>query len=225
MPLLLGRTVSEVLPQAGVGVDLQDEDGGAHRTVVQAVADDLLTVRRPAALAPGAPLLIGAGLLVSWSSGENAVTKVRGRIAAIRYDGDLLLWDLALLGEPWLEQRRRWARVALTGPITVTELVDEARSLPAGVEHGELLDISEVALRCVLPSGAIWASRRNARLRLAFALPDRDVELDARVLTSRVPAGTPDRREVVAQFEPDPEQTEALRRYVASHADDAGRVG
>jgi hypothetical protein len=217
--------VSEVLPQSGDGVDLQDEDGGQHRTVVLAVADGLLTVRRPAALAPGVPLLIGAGLLVSWSSGENAVTKVRGRISAIRYDGDLLLWDLALLGEPWQEQRRRWARVALTGPITVTEVVDEARSLPAGVEQGELLDVSEVALRCVIPAGAIWASRRNARVRLRFALPDRALELVGRVLTSRIPAATPDRREVVAQFEPDPEQTEALRRYVAEHQSDAGRVG
>jgi len=217
--------VFEVLPQSGDGVDLQDEDGGQHRTVVLAVADGLLTVRRPTALAPGVPLLIGAGLLVSWSSGENAVTKVRVRISAIRYDGDLLLWDLALPGEPWQEQSRRWTRVALTGPITVTEVVDEARSLPAGVEHGELRDVSEVALRCVIPAGAIWASRRNARVSLRFALLDRALELVGRVLTSRIPAGTPNRREVVAQFEPDPEQTEVLRRYVADHQSDAGRVG
>ena len=115
--------MSEGLPQSGDGVELRDEDGGEHRTDVQAVAGELLTVRRPAALAPGVPLLIGAGLLVSWSSGENAVTKTRARISAIRYAGDLLLWDLALLGEPWQEQRRRWARVALTGPILVTEVV------------------------------------------------------------------------------------------------------
>jgi PilZ domain-containing protein len=215
--------VSEVLPQPGVGVELRDEDGGEHRTVVQAVADGLLTVRRPAALPPGVPLLIGAGLLVSWSSGENAVAKVAARITAIRYDGDLLLWDLGLLGEPWQEQRRRWVRVALTGPITVTEVVDEARTLPPGVEHGELLDISEVALRCVIPAGAIWASRRNARVSLSFALPDQQLELVGRVLTSRIPAGTPNRREVVAQFEPDPAQTEALRRYVAGHR--SGAVG
>ena len=214
--------MSEVLPQSGAGLDLRDEDGGEHRTVVQAVAGELLTVRRPAALAPGVPVLIGAELMASWSSGENAVTKVRARIAAIRYDGDLLLWDLALLGEPWQEQRRRWARVTLTGPITVTEVVDEARSLPAGSEHGELLDISEVALRCVIPAGAIWASRRNARLRLRFALPDRQFELDGRVLTSRIPAATPDRRELVAQFEASAEQTEAVRRYVASRLAVAG---
>ena len=211
----------EVLPQPGDGVVLQDEDGGEHRSSVQAAADGLLTVRRPAALAPGTPLLIGAELLVSWSSGENAVTKLRARITAIRYDGDLLLWDLAPLGEPWREQRRRWARVELTGPITVTEVVEEARTLPSGVEHGELLDISEVALRCVISSGAIWASRRNARVRLGFALPgqaseDQPFELDGRVLTSRIPGGSPDRREVVAQFEAMPEQREALRRYVAS---------
>jgi hypothetical protein len=95
--------------------------------------------------------------------------------------------------------------------------VDETRALPAGGEQGELLDISEVALRCVIPAGAIWASRRNARLRLSFALQDEPFELDGRVLTSRIPPRTPSRREVVAQFEPEPEQVEALRRFVGSH--------
>jgi hypothetical protein len=211
-----------MLPQSGERVELLDEDGGEHRSAIHSVSDGMLTVRRPAALAPGVPVLIGAELVVCWSAGEDAVSKVRGCIAAIRYDGDLLLWDLALVGEPWREQRRRWARVELTGPITVTEVVDEARSLPAGSEHGELLDISEVALRCVIPAGAIWASRRNARLRLSFTLPDQPFELNARVLTSRVPAGTPNRREVVAQFEAAPEQLEALRRYVAARLSEAG---
>ena len=108
----------------------------------------------------------------------------------------------------------------LTGPITVTEVVDEARALGAGVEHGELLDISEVALRCVIAAGAIWASRSNARLRLSFVLQDEPFELDGRVLTARIPPRTPSRREVVAQFEPEPEQIEALRRFVDSHLPD-----
>ncbi len=215
----------EVLPQAGDRVALRDEDGGEHRSSVHAAAPESLTVLRPTALAPGVPLLKGAELVVSWASGENAVSKVRARIAAIRYDGDLLLWDLALLDEPWSEQRRRWARVELTGPITVTEVVDEVRSLPAGTEYGELLDISEVALRCVISAGAIWASRRNAQVRLSFALLDEVLELNGRVLTSRIPGGMPSRREVVAQFEPAPEQAEALRRYVEGRLDEAGRLG
>jgi len=210
--------VPEVLPHAGDGVLLQDEDNGEHRSQVHAHASELLTVRRPAELPPGVPLLIGAELVVSWSSGDNAVSKVRARIAAIRYEGEQLLWDLALSGEPWREQRRRWARVEVTGPITVTEVVAEGRSLPPGVEHGDLLDVSEVALRCVIAAGAIWAARRNALLRLDFALAGERFQLDGRVLTSRIPAGTPGRREVVAQFEAAPEQAEALRRYVASRS-------
>jgi len=228
-PLLLGRAVSERLPQPGDGVVLHDEDGVEHRSAVHAAAE-LLTVRRPAALAPGTPLLIGAEVLVSWSAGDNAVCKLRSRIDRIRYDGDLLLWDLAPIGEPWQEQRRRWSRAALTGPITVTEVAAEARSLPPGVEHGELLDISEVALRCVIPAGAIWASRRGAQVRLSFAfpdqaLPDQACELVGKVLTSRIPKGTPDRREMVAQFEASPEQLESLRRYVAGRLADAERTG
>ena len=93
--------------------------------------------------------------------------------------------------------------------------------LPTGVEHGELLDISEVALRCVIAAGAIWASRRNARLRLSFVLQDEPFQLEGRVLTSRIPPRTPSQREVVAQFEPDPKQVEILRRFVESHRPDA----
>jgi len=44
------------------------------------------------------------------------------------------------------------------------------------VEQGELLDISEVALRCVISSAAIWAFRRNAQVRLSFTVPDEALE-------------------------------------------------
>lgn len=220
-----------MLPQPGDAVVLQDEDGGEHRSAVHAAAE-LLTVRRPAALAPGTPLLIGAEVLVSWSSGENAVSKLRARIARIRYDGDLLLWDLAPLGEPWQEQRRRWARAELTGPVTVTEVVAEVRALPPGVEHGELLDVSEVALRCVIPADATWAFRRNAEVLLSFTMPDAPAptepgsfELAGRVLTSRIRNGSPSRREMVVQFEASPEQVESLRRYVARRLPAAERPG
>jgi hypothetical protein len=181
----------------------------------------MLTVLRPA-LAPGAPLLIGAELVVSWSSGADTVGKVHARIAAIRYQDDVLLWEFTLLGEPWSEQRRGWVRVQLSGPITVTQVVQEGLTLPSAVEHGELLDISEVALRCELAAGAIWASRRYARIRLSFALHEHELELAGRVLTSRLPADRPSRREVVAQLEPAPRQADVLRRYLAARQDGTG---
>jgi hypothetical protein len=206
----------EVLPQPGDGVVLKDADQTEHRSSVYASAPELLTVLRPADLVPGAPLLIGAELVVSWSSGTDTVAKVRARIAATRYQGDLLLWDFALLGEPWSEQRRGWTRVQVSGPITVTQVVQEGLTLPGAVEQGELLDLSEVALRCVIAAGAIWASRRSARIRLSFALHEQELELAGRVLTSRLSPGTPSRREVVAQLEPAPWQAEVLRRYLAA---------
>jgi hypothetical protein len=206
----------EMLPQPGDGVVLKDADHGEHRSLVYATAPQLLTVLRPADLPPGAPLLIGAELVVSWSSGAETVGKVHARIAAIRYQDERLLWDFALLGEPWSEQRRGWTRVQMSGPITVTQVVQEGLTLPGEVEHGELLDISEVALRCAIAAGAIWASRRSARIRLSVTLHEQELELVGRVLTSRIPAGTPSRREVVALLEPEPWQAEVLRRYLAA---------
>jgi hypothetical protein len=206
----------EGLPQPGDGVTLKDADSGEHSSSVYASAPELLTVLRPADLPIGAPLLIGAELVVSWSSGVETVSRVHARIAATRYQGELLLWDFALLGEPWSEQRRGWTRVQMSGPITVTQIVQEGLTLAGEVEHGELLDLSEVALRCTIAAGAVWASRRSARVRLSFTLPEQQLELAARVLSSRIPAGTPGRREVVAQVEPEPWQAEVLRRYLAA---------
>ncbi len=206
----------DVLPQPGEGVVLKDADRGEHRSSVYASAPELLTVLRPADLPLGAPLLIGAELVVSWSSGAETVGNVHARIAATRYQGEVLLWDCALLGESWSEQRRGWTRVQMSGPITVTQVVQEGLTLPGGVEHGELLDLSEVALRCGIAAGAVWASRRSARVRLGIALQEQELELAGRVLSSRLPAGTPGRREVVAQLEPEPWQAEVLRRYVAA---------
>lgn len=156
----------EVLPQPGDGVILKDADQGEHRSSVYASTPERLTVLRPADLPLGAPLLVGAELVVSWSSASGTVTKVHARIAATRYQGEVLLWEFALLGEPWSEQRRVWTRVQMSGPITVTQVVQEGLTLPGEVEHGELLDLSEVALRCRIAAGAVWASRRSARVRL-----------------------------------------------------------
>jgi hypothetical protein len=213
----------EVLPQPDDGVVLQDVNHGEHRSSVYASAPQLLTVRRPAELTPGAPLLIGAELVVSWSSGVDTVGKVHARIAATRYQDDVLLWDFALLGEPWSEQRRGWVRLQVSGPITVTQVVQEGLTLPGAVEHGDLLDISEVALRCAIPAGAVWASRRYARIRLSFALDEQGLELAGWVLTSRIPPGTPGAREVVAQLEPAPRQAEVLRSYIAARQAGSGR--
>jgi hypothetical protein len=207
--------MTDALPQPGDRVVLRDADHAEHASSVYASAPRLLTVLRPADLAPGAPLLIGAELVVSWSSGPDTVGKVHARIAATRYQDDVLLWEFALLGEPWSELRRGWTRVQMSGPITVSQVVQEGLTLQSAVEHGELLDISEVALRCVIPASAIWASRRSARIRLGFALDEHELELAGRVLTSRIAAGDPTRRELVAQLEWTPSQAEVLRRYLA----------
>ncbi|MGX7678946.1 PilZ domain-containing protein [Jatrophihabitans sp. DSM 45814] len=205
-----------MLPEVGQSVVLSDEDGGEHRSETRGVSAEQLTVLRPEQLAVGVPLLIGADLTLSWASGDGAVNKVRARIAKMRHDGETRLWDLEPTGEPWREQRRSWVRVPASGPITVTELVDEIRSLAPRTATGELLDISEVANRCLIDASAIWAARRNARVRATFALGSHEVQLDGRVTASKFSADGADRREVVIQFDQPVPAADTLRRHVQS---------
>jgi len=209
--------VLEWLPGTGTSVELLDSDGGRHRSQVAGTSGERLTVLRPAALPPGAPVLIGAEVTVSWTAGENLVGLVAARIARISYAGAELLWELEPTGEPRTEQRRQWARVPASGPVELTEVVDDLRSTAPGVVAGELLDVSEVAVRCAVPADAVWTARRGGQVRLSFELAGAAVSASGRLLLSRLPAGTPGRREVVVQLEPDPVSVEELRRYVAAH--------
>jgi len=208
--------VSEELPGIGAAVVLRDQDGGEYRSQVQERGEGTLSVRRPAVLAPGAPVLIGDQLTVSWAAGDNLVGLVRARIATIRYAEAGLLWELAGLAEPWTEQRRQWVRVPAIGPVVLTERADAIRSLAPGVAEGELLDVSEVAVRCEVPVAAIWASRRGGAVGVRFELAGEPVEVEGTILASRVPPAAPSRREVVVRFEPPAPVAEVLRGYIRS---------
>jgi len=155
-------------------------------------------------------------MTLAWANGDSAVNRVRARVATMRYDGEDRLWDLEPLCTPWREQRRLWVRVAATGPMTVTEIVDDVRSVEPKTASGELLDISEIATRYLMEARAIWACRRNARVRASFSLGVDEVELDGRVIASRVSGEDAERREIVMLFDQPVAVAETLRRHVHS---------
>jgi hypothetical protein len=210
-----------LLPGVDAFVVLEDEEQREHHSQVKAVSAQQLTLARPPVTA-GSALLVGAEVTLVWPEGTRAVNKVGARIAAMRRDADAALLDLQVVGEPWREQRRKWVRVPATGLITVTEVVDGARSLAPRTAPGDLLDISEVATRCVIDAQAIWACRRNARVRVSFFLGDDEIDLAGQVFTSSVSSRSPNRREIVVRFDEPVPAAETLRRHVLSHeeADD-----
>ncbi len=210
-----------MIPSVGVAVAVTDEDGDEHRSEVHAVSDEVLLLRRPAVLPTGAPLLIGAELVIAWDAGDSAVHKIRGRIVSMPTEEITRLWQVELSGESWREQRRRWPRIPASGPVQVGEVVDEDRLLPPREATGELVDLSEVACRFAVAASELWAGRRLARVRATFPAGAAQVSLTGRVLTSAPGRGDAGRQEVVLQFDSEPDATQqaalsVLREYLAS---------
>jgi hypothetical protein len=202
------------LPDVGVFVTLEDEDGGEHRSQVQALDPPRLTLIRPDALAAGSALLVGAEVILVWASGSVAVNKTHSRIATMRNANGARLLDLEVQGPSWREERRHWVRVAVNGPVEIGEVADRTRSVAPRTATGELLDLSEVAVRCAVDANAIWACRRNARVRAAFALDGDGIELNSRVIASKVSTQDAARREIVLRFDDPSPVLDLLRSYV-----------
>jgi hypothetical protein len=205
-----------VLPQQGEAVVIVDEDGREHRSSIQAEAQDQrMALLRPTDLAIGVPLLIGDVMTLTWTAGENTVGMVRARIVAMRRLDELPVWDIELAGKPWLVERRAHIRVAVDGPITVSQVLDQDAPTAVRSAEGELVDVSEAAVRCALDSREIWASRRNCKVVVAFKLGRQDFQLQGRVVTGELARRNTALRDIVVIFDQPVAGIEPLRAYLS----------
>lgn len=206
--------MSVALPEPGATIVIVDEYGREHRSQVTASPDERHhTLVRPDDVAVGDPLLIGDRLTLTWPVGDAAVGMVRARLTAMRREEERQLWDVEITDAAWSAQRRAHVRVEATGPVTISlrSATDDAAPVRSGV--GELLDISEVALRLHLPVGQVWAGRRGAAVVLNLALDGAEVDLLGHVMSSRVRADD-SRREVVVRFDQPVPDPESLRTHL-----------
>jgi hypothetical protein len=197
------------LPDIGQAVTIIDEDNREYRTQLLASAPPTsMSLRRPTDLKLGAPLLIGDRMTLTWPVGDNVIATVTARLSKMRREDDLHAWDVDLLGPVVTAQRRAYPRRALAGPITVGQRVDPSSPVADRTVVGELLDISEVAVRFSVPGAEIWAARRTASVRLSFVVDSSSFELEGHVLNGRVTADG--RREVVVRFDEAPGELQKL---------------
>jgi hypothetical protein len=217
----------EELPAVEDFVVIVDEDNREHRTQVRAVEPAVITVLRPADVVAGDPLLIGDQIMVSWPDGDNGVGVVNAQLAAIRREGADRLWDMKILGAPWREQRRGYVRAAASGPVLLTQVVDDSTAPTASGRPrsaaGELLDLSEAAVRCSLPLTEIWASRRSTAVSVSFALDGEEHEIIGRVVTSKLSIQPGAGREVVVLFDQPVPNVDRLREQVFALEQEARR--
>jgi hypothetical protein len=207
--------VSVALPEAGQPVIIQDGDGREHRSqVIECPAADRLTLTRPLDLVSGAPLLIGDSMTLSWSLGAGLAGLVAAKLIAMRRINDEPVWDAQLDGEISQVQRRAHIRAPAEGAITVSQILDAENPVAGRSATGELVDVSETALRCTLDSTEIWATRRKTAVRVQFQLGDASpIELTGHVIGGPSNSSEPHRVVVVIYDQP-VEPLDVLRAYV-----------
>lgn len=191
-------------PAVNVPVMLRPPEGREYRSRVEGSSAGVLTVSAPLDLpAEGGPGP-GSELLVTWRAGRGIAVLPATVLEAFR-EGELALWSMAPTGPAWLEQRRDFVRVPVTGEM-VLQVGDEE---PTDVD-ARLVDVSEAALRCsVVGTGADLVAPEVA-VTARFRVGDRDFGIPGRVAFERA-GGHP---EVVVVFDEPVRESDALRKQI-----------
>ena len=200
-----------LLPAIHRLVTITDEDGREYRSRVEDVGDGMLTLARPLTLPVEHPFRLGRLLLVSWPD-PDGLTLATVRLAETRQREHLGLW-LTAVEDLRRQQRRQFVRVPALGPI---ELM--AVGAPAGEPFphvaGQLLDVSEAGLRCLLHSADADALAGTFDLLVSFAVAEARFTLPAALLRTEASRKGEQLTECVLTFEVDDRMAGDLRRLV-----------
>jgi c-di-GMP-binding flagellar brake protein YcgR len=131
-------------------VVLRDRAGRQYPSRVENLGEGLVVVAQPPALPEEEPFVNGTEVDVAWAESDDAVSVLPTRILATHAQGPLQLWSLVVTGPLLVEQRRRVERVEASGPVVLRP--------PAGTKaaavKGNLVDLSERAVRCSVKTGS-----------------------------------------------------------------------
>lgn len=219
------------LPQIGDGVTLVDVGRFSYASRIEGTDPGMLTVARPIGLPAASPYEPGAQFDLSWVGGAG-INVVPVELVESRREGAVPLWDVAVVGNTRVEQRREFVRVPVFGRITVLTgldddggddgaVLDDPHSPASGDDErtvrGVLVDLSEAALQCTLwTPGTDERIAEGSRVLCRFTIFDDEVRRAGSVLRIRPgPPGAKDNQcNVVVTFEQSTAEADALRRHV-----------
>jgi hypothetical protein len=200
------------VPADGTSVVLRDQHGSAYRSEVVRSQQGVLFLQPPQDL-PGGAFALGTRLLVAWPDERSLLVLP----VMLLTTGDPGVLAAQVQGTPWREERRRYARTTIDAKLT---LGYDANGQPASTAC-ELIDLSEVAMRGVVPAAhqSLCQPRLPVRVRI-------DVDADTFNIKGYVLLGKPSGRvdlglEVVALFHRPVDRVEDLRRHLGKLAERA----
>jgi hypothetical protein len=191
---------------------MSEQSGTAYSTEVIESQQSFLTVREPMNLPSQDAVPVGSRLLVTW-------TEAQGRIhlpVILAARGEDETWVLDVTAEPWREQRRRYDRTA----VDLIETVQLRPAAPGSDEDaatGQLVDLSEVGLRCAVKDPPEYLNVAGTPVEVQLVLSGAAMNIPGKVMQTR--AGRPEEpREVVILFDRPVVQAEQIRDYVSRSA-------
>ncbi|HEX8079078.1 MAG TPA: hypothetical protein VF557_02590 [Jatrophihabitans sp.] len=198
------------VPADGTAVVLRDQQGRAYRSEVARSQPGVLFLQPPRDL-PGV-IAVGTRLLVAWPDETSLwVLPVMLLNVAGAEEGGLLAVQLE--GTAWREERRRFTRAKFDAGLTISYPGSDGQRAETS---GELIDLSEAALRGVVPAEhqALCQPRIPVQVRLDLA--EEHFEISGYVLLGKPTARMDLGLEVVVLFHRPVERVEDLRRHLGN---------
>ena len=186
-------------------VTITDSDGREYCSRVEDVGDGVLVFARPLTLPVEHEFAVGQPLLASWPDPDGLVLATVTLIET-RAREHLGLWVTAV-EDLRRQQRRQYVRVPALGPLELASTGGEQVS-------GQLLDVSEAALRCALRIADAEAATNVAGLLAGFTLAETRFSVPATLLRTEPSRKDDQLAECVLTFDIDEREAAELRRRV-----------
>lgn len=202
------------VPADGTAVVLRDQQGRAYRSEVARSQPGVLFLQPPRDLPATGAFALGTRLLVAWPD-QTSLWVLPVMLLSVATSGEVGMLAVQVQGTAWREERRRYARTNLDASLSIgyagADGHDEQTS-------GELIDLSEVALRGVVPPEHQALCRPRTPVRVRIGLADDSFEIGGYVLLGKPAARVDLGLEVVVLFHRPVARVEDLRRLVGDLA-------
>lgn len=200
------------VPADGTAVVLRDQQGRAYRSEVARSQPGVLFLQPPRDLPTTAAFALGTRLLVAWPD-ETSLRVLPVMLISVATTGEVGMLAVQIQGAAWREERRRYARTTLDAELGI----GYADGGGQGVEApAELIDLSEVALRAVVPPEHQALCQPRTPVRVRIELADDRFQINGYVLLGKPAARMDMGLEVVVLFHRPVDRVEDLRRHLGN---------
>lgn len=200
------------VPADGTAVVLRDQQGRAYRSEVARSQPGVLFLQPPRDLPATGAFALGTRLLVAWPD-ETSLWVLPVMLLSVATTGEVGMLAVQVQGTAWREERRRFARAKFDAGLTISYPSADGQRTETS---GELIDLSEAALRGVVPAEHQALCQPRIPVQVRIDLAEEHFQISGYVLLGKPTARMDLGLEVVVLFHRPVERVEDLRRHLGN---------